>query len=109
MNSLSRKLTILVPVYDCAGDLHRHSESLVFLRQKDIPIIWIASPSLDGSDLVAERLAKQAGDCFFFVTHRLVSVLELRRTESQNTLRNNLHHRRLLYQRRHFENARSSG
>jgi hypothetical protein len=65
MNSLSKKLTILVPVYDCAGDLHPHSESLVFLRQKDIPIIWIASPSLDGSDLVAERLAKQAGDCFF--------------------------------------------
>ena len=65
MNSLSKKLTILVPVYECADDLQRHSESLVFLRQMDIPIIWIASPSQDGSDVVAERLAKLTGDSFF--------------------------------------------
>ena len=64
MNSLSKKLTILVPAYECADDLQRHSESLVFLRQMDIPIIWIASPSQDGSDVVAERLAKLTGDSF---------------------------------------------
>jgi len=65
MSSLSQKLTIIVPAYQCAGDLERHSESLEFLRKKDIPIIWIVSPSQDRSEVAAERLANAAGDSFF--------------------------------------------
>ena len=65
MNSLSKKLTILVPAYDCAGDLQRHSESLEFLRRKNIPIIWVVSPSPDKSEVVAKRIANYVGDDFY--------------------------------------------
>lgn len=57
-------ITILVPAYQCAGQLLAHSQSLQKYRALGCPIIWVVSPSPDRSDTVAEEICIQTGDSF---------------------------------------------
>lgn len=59
-----RDITILVPAYQCVDQLAPHSESLQKYRFLGCPVIWVVSPSPDGSDRVARELAKKNGDRF---------------------------------------------
>lgn len=57
-----RDITILVPAYQCAGQLAEHSRSLQKYRDLGCPVMWVVSPSPDGSEKVAEQICKQTGD-----------------------------------------------
>jgi len=61
---VSQKLTILVPAYQDAKALANHSKSLGFLRDLNVRIVWVVSPSPDGTEVIARRIADSAGDLF---------------------------------------------
>lgn len=57
-------LTILVPGFNCAEDLERHSERLAPLRKKGARIVWLITPGSDGTEKRAQAITTRTGDDF---------------------------------------------
>jgi len=59
-----RNITIMVPVYECVAHLHEHSNSLHNYRNLGCQVLWVASPSPDGTDKFAQQICSETGDQF---------------------------------------------
>lgn len=59
-----RNITIIVPVYECVAHLHKHSFSLRNYRNLGCQVVWVASPSPDGTDKFAQQICSETGDQF---------------------------------------------
>lgn len=62
--SLAKDITILVPAYQCASQLADHSKTLQRYRKQGCPVLWVVSPSPDGSEKLAQTICQETGDAF---------------------------------------------
>ena len=62
--SRSRNITIMVPAFECVAYLKEHSFSLRNYRNLGCQVLWVASPSPDGTDKVAQQICNETGDQF---------------------------------------------
>ena len=54
-------ISVIIPVYQCAGRLPDHVESLGLLRPMVYEFIWVITESEDGSHIAAREAAKELG------------------------------------------------
>ena len=61
---ISRDITVLVPAYQCASQLADHSKTLQRYRKLGCSVLWVVSPSPDGSEKLAQTICQETGDAF---------------------------------------------
>ena len=61
---IGRDITIIVPAYQCASQLADHSKTLQRYRKLGCSVLWVVSPSPDGSEKLAQEICQETGDKF---------------------------------------------
>ena len=61
---IGRDITVLVPAYQCASQLSDHSKTLQRYRKLGCSVMWVVSPSPDGSEKLARTICQKTGDAF---------------------------------------------
>lgn len=70
-SSAPAPISVVIPVYQCAGRLPEHIRMIRHLRPSFGQVIWVCTPSQDGSHDTARREAESRGDDYLEVPRGL--------------------------------------